>query len=412
MDKRPIDNSKKRKGLFVMAAVFAVTLLGIWWAQKLYTTPTEAISVEKAAEMSISEEYTAPPDLEIAAPIYGDDVNAYDTGINDDAAELKLEIESFDPLADVEVASEEDVDTSPQQENAEVTPDTEIVQVDFDTYDSGAENDQDTDIIYDEITDDDVDVLKQQAIPPSYSPELDNLGDNLTVQAVLTAAKSAVISGSMDGVILSMPYDNGEKFRDGDVLVEYRCDYERARVAEIEARFRLSRRQVQALGRLQQSNTSSEVEYLTAVEQNEQNRALLEQAQAVERRCTIRAPFDGRVMDKEANEYEASRSGRVLMQIGSTEPLQAELLIPSEWLKWINIGTPVTVYVNESGLRYAASVIRIHGEVDPVSRTAHIVARLNDYQEELLPGMSGRATFNRGDLSIFSGFLGMNLGGR
>lgn len=415
MDNKPQNSTKKRKNFFIIAAVFGVTLLGVWWTQKLYTSPSlNDIATSDSAELSIISDYTTPPNLEIA-PAASSAVE--DTAEQAEMSDFDRQIQAI--VAATDIDAEDGVDTSIQDDasydmsaedvNAQTsTPNAEgddVVEVDFNT-----SSDDDADIT-EKANADNLNITTQNSLPPSYSPELDILGDNLTVQAVLTATKTAVISGSMDGVILSMPFENGAKFNEGDVLVEYRCDFERARVAEMQARFRLSRRQVEALDRLQRSNTSSEVEYLSAVEQNEQNRALLEQAQAVERRCTIFAPFDGRVMDKEANEYEASRSGRVLMQIGSTEPLRAELLIPSDWLKWVNINTPVSIYVNESGRNYSGKVISIHGEIDPVSRTAHVVVQLDGYQEELLPGMSGRATFQKGDLSIFSGFLGLNLGG-
>lgn len=239
---------------------------------------------------------------------------------------------------------------------------------------------------------------------------LDAEGDgNFVVQSVLSAAQSAVISGRMDGLITQMPFNSGDVFKAGDVLVKYECEYEKARVKEIQSRIRVSNRRLEALSRLRDGGTASDVEYLSAVEENKQNKALLEQAQSVEEKCTITAPFDGRVLDKQASAFEAARSGRVLMRVGSLEPLEAELLIPSLWLRWINVGTPVSVYINESNKTYEASIVRIHGEVDPVSRTAHVVAKMDEYKEELLPGMSGSARFDKLDLDVSFGFLGMNL---
>lgn len=229
------------------------------------------------------------------------------------------------------------------------------------------------------------------------------------VQSVLSAAQSAVISGQMDGVITQIPFKSGDVFAAGDVLVRYECSYENARISEIKSRLRVAERRLEALSRLRENKTASDVEYLAAVEDKKQTTALLKQANAIAERCIIYAPFDGRVLERKASAFEASKSGRALMRIGSLEPLEAELLIPSLWLRWINVGTPVSIYVNESDAVYSASIVRIHGEVDPVSRTAHVVAKIDEYQEELLPGMSGNATFDKLDLDISFGFLGMNF---
>ena len=107
--------------------------------------------------------------------------------------------------------------------------------------------------------------------------------------------------------------------------------------------------------------------------------------------CTIRAGFDGRVTNRLANPGEYTRTDRVLMEVASREPLQAEFLVPSKWLRWIDVGAPLNITITETGNTYEAEIIRIYGEVDPVSQSIQVVARLKDYNDRLLPGMSGQA---------------------
>ena len=52
----------------------------------------------------------------------------------------------------------------------------------------------------------------------------------------------------------------------------------------------------------------------------------------------------------------------------------------------------VDLHITESGKTYSAKITRIHGQVDPVTKTVQAVAELDEYQEELLPGMSGLAS--------------------
>jgi len=56
-------------------------------------------------------------------------------------------------------------------------------------------------------------------------------------------------------------------------------------------------------------------------------------------------------------------------------------------------------------------IINVFGEVDPVSQSIQVVAEMEKYHEELLPGMSGRATFTRNTIEEGSskGFLGLKL---
>lgn len=245
--------------------------------------------------------------------------------------------------------------------------------------------------------------------PPSEVPnEVDE--EDLVVQTVLTPFKNVVISATLDGVLEKLPFESGDMFKKGDVLVKYKCDFESAKVRESEARVRSSNRQLTAFQRLKKLDNVSEVEFVSMSETNKQERALLDQAKARLDMCTIVAPFDGRVQKKMASNYEGTKSGRVLMEISSSDPLQAELLVPSVWLRWINIGTDVNIYVVESDTSYSAEVIRIHGEVDPITQSVRVVAQIGSYEEELLPGMSGTATFQSKVTTNGIGFMGLKIG--
>ena len=82
-------------------------------------------------------------------------------------------------------------------------------------------------------------------------------------------------------------------------------------------------------------------------------------------------------------------------------------MIPSKWLRWVDVGAPLEIIVNETGRSYQAAVTRIYGEVDPVSQSIQIVAKLDPYQDPLLPGMSGVATLDIDAIRAagISGFL-------
>lgn len=229
-------------------------------------------------------------------------------------------------------------------------------------------------------------------IPPAANTAVVQNGEH-QVQAVLVAKNIAVISSTLDGRILKMPFQNGDTFNKGDLLVEYDCGGDVARLREVEARHRLSQSQLQAYKQLQDMQVASKIELVQAEENNAQAVAQIEQINNRLSYCKIRAPFAGRVVNKTASNHEFVQTGRVLMELASKEPLQAEFLIPSIWLRWLNVGTPLQIYVAESDKYYNARISRIHGEVDPVSQSVQVDAELESYSEVLLPGMSGKATF-------------------
>lgn len=257
-------------------------------------------------------------------------------------------------------------------------------------------------------------VDEDQAAVPMMGDGSEGAGDvqsdrSYEVQAVLSAKRRAVISGTMDGVLEELPFENGDVFKKGDVLAQYICDYEVAKVREVEARFRASERRIDAYKRLKTQDVVADIEYVSVKEEHEQLKALIEQAKSREKACSIKAPFDGRVTDRLVSNYEVVKSGRVMMEISSMEPLQAELLVPSLWLRWLNVGAPLYLDVHETGKRYPADIVRIHGQVDPVTQTVRVVAEIADYEEELLPGMTGSAVFKNPKKYDLEGFLGMKI---
>lgn len=237
--------------------------------------------------------------------------------------------------------------------------------------------------------------------------------DEYKVQAVLSAKRRAVLASGMDARIIKFNFKNGDVFKEGDVLIEYDCAVDQARLREAQSRQRLTQVQLEAYEKLHDLKSISDVEYVVAKENNEQNIAMVDQIRGRIRYCKVIAPFNGRVTNKMASQYEFVQTGRVLMDISSREALQAEFLVPSKWLRWLNIGTPLHIYIGESDHSYAAKIVAVHGEVDPVSQSVQVVAEMEQYHEELLPGMSGQATF---DLSVTKvhpnqGFIGFVLNG-
>ena len=244
----------------------------------------------------------------------------------------------------------------------------------------------------------------QQEMDPVYEAD-----QAYEVQAVLSAKRKAVISGAMDGVLKKVPFENGDLFKKGDILAQYICDFEAAKVREIQARLRASARKIDAFQRLKTQDAVADVEYISVKEEHEQLKAVLQQSVARRKFCSIKAPFDGRVTDKLVSNHEAVKSGRVMMEISSLEPLQAELLIPSMWLRWLNTGASLHLRIHETGKDYDAEIIGIHGQVDPVTQTVRVVAEISEYEEELLPGMTGKAIFQEPRNRDMDGFLGVKV---
>lgn len=218
--------------------------------------------------------------------------------------------------------------------------------------------------------------------------------DMLTIDAILTPQTFTVISSSQDGRIADVPLDNGDSFKKDDILVKYDCADLEAEAEMAGLQKDLTKKKAADTNQLFKLDIISDVERLNSETEDKQADAKLKIYKARLDACTIRAAFDGHVTKRLANTGEYTRTDRVLMEVASDEPLQAEFLAPSKWLRWVNVGAPVTIAINETEKTYTAKVTRVYGAIDPVSQSIQMRATLDNYSDILLPGMSGKITLS------------------
>ena len=216
----------------------------------------------------------------------------------------------------------------------------------------------------------------------------------ITAEAVLVPRQVTVISSSQDGRIANVLVDNGDSFKKGDILIAYDCADLRAEADIVEMQSGLTRKKANGSNALFKLDLISDIDRLSLEVEDKQTSAKRKVYEARMQDCDIRALFDGRVTKRLSNPGEYTRTDRVLLEVASSDPLRAEFLLPSKWLRWINIGAPVTIKLGETDRNYTAKIDRLHGEVDPVSQSIQIVATLDPYEDRLLPGMSGQATLD------------------
>ena len=113
-------------------------------------------------------------------------------------------------------------------------------------------------------------------------------------------------------------------------------------------------------------------------------------SKAVVEKCTVSAPFSGRVAEQKVREQQFAQLGQPLLDIIDDSVLELEFLVPSSWLRWLRVGSNLQVQIDETRKNYPARFIRIGARVDPVSQSIKVVASINGKFPELMAGMSGR----------------------
>lgn len=235
------------------------------------------------------------------------------------------------------------------------------------------------------------------AIVPGQQPAPDAAANpaawpDIRVQVV--SRTSTTISAPMSGQLDSFPLRDGDSFQKGEVLARFVCAEQQGALAHARAVLEEKRQVLATNSRLHQLGTGSGLDYHVAQAQVAEAAADVQTATALVDACTVKAPFAGRVGGVTAHDYQYLGVGAPLLDILEDRALQLELIVPSRWLVWLKPGTDFSVSIDETGHTYQARLTRLSGRVDAVSQSIKAYATLVAPAPDLLPGMSGHASFN------------------
>ncbi|SEI88070.1 RND family efflux transporter, MFP subunit [Frateuria terrea] len=213
------------------------------------------------------------------------------------------------------------------------------------------------------------------------------------IRTQLAAQHDVEISSEVAAKIARLPLKEGDAFAKGGLLVAFDCGLYQAQLAKAEATAEAARREQDVTAKLAALHSAGAMDVVQAKARAKEAAADAAYMRTTVDKCTIRAPFAGRVAKREAAPFEYVTPGKPLLEILATGALEVKLIVPSKWLAWLRPGAKFTVHVDELGTDYPAQVARLGANIDPVSQTVGVSGRILDAHAELLPGMSGWASF-------------------
>lgn len=222
---------------------------------------------------------------------------------------------------------------------------------------------------------------------PSAAPE---------IRVQIRARQHATLSAEMAGKIVELPFRDGESFKKGDRLVGFDCAAQRARQDQAAAAAQAASRKREVSGKLNQLNSISQLEMATAESAEAQAKAELALTGVMVQRCTITAPYDGRVADVQVQRYAFAAEGAPLLTVYDSSQYDIEMIVPSSWLSWLKPGNSFRLRIDETGSEHPAEITRLSGAVDPVSQSIRVYGRIKGATDMLRPGMSGSAVLTPG----------------
>jgi RND family efflux transporter MFP subunit len=213
------------------------------------------------------------------------------------------------------------------------------------------------------------------------------------IRTQFAARETAVVSSELNAKIARLPLKEGDAFRAGQTLVAFDCSLFESQLRKAEASHEAARKLLAVNQRLAELNSAGRLEVEQAEAKVKESAAEAAYVRATVAKCSIGAPFAGRVAKRLATASEFATPGKPLLEIVDSGPPELQLIVPSRWLARLKVGSTFTVSVDELGQSFPAKVVRLGARIDPVSQSVAITGQIVGQHPGLLPGMSGWASF-------------------
>ncbi len=233
-----------------------------------------------------------------------------------------------------------------------------------------------------------------------------DLEDRVTAVGEIVATHHAELAAEIDGRVTELVIEEGAAVEAGQSILlldparrRLELDRAEARVAEEEAQVENDRRRLARQRELSAQKIASESsldEAETALRLAEAKLTAARAALGVERRAlreaTVRAPFDGLVVERKVSLGEYVRMGEPLVEIVSLDPIEVEFRVAEVDSSFVRLGQDVDVTVAPYPDRvFHATVTVISPTIDRHSRTLRVKAALDNTERLLRPGLFARA---------------------
>jgi membrane fusion protein (multidrug efflux system) len=229
------------------------------------------------------------------------------------------------------------------------------------------------------------------APPPSVivaEVRLVDFVDRVEALGTLRANESVRLTASVTEIVSAIHFDDGDRVREGKVLVEMTSAEEHALLEEAEARVAEARRQYHRVKSLESQGTEAKSLLDQRRREWETARARLAAIESRLQDRLIRAPFGGVVGLRDISPGALVEPGDLITTLDDDSVMKLDFSVPSTYLAALKPGLGVVARTRAYGERdFSGQVSSVASRVDPVTRAVLVRAMLPNPGRILKPGM-------------------------
>jgi membrane fusion protein, multidrug efflux system len=214
------------------------------------------------------------------------------------------------------------------------------------------------------------------------------ISDTVALVGQLEPEESVVLKPEISAVVQEVFFEDGDRVKSGQVLLQMRDGEERAHLREAAAQLTLAEDEYSRTKQLAAKKTVSASELDRATATAEAARARRDLAEVELARMTIRAPFDGFLGAREVSPGDRVSKTTPLVRIDAVDRLRLRFTVPELALTAMRVGSTVGVSVAPfPGETFSGQVYFVAPTLDPTSRRLELKAWIANDDHRLRPGL-------------------------
>lgn len=231
-------------------------------------------------------------------------------------------------------------------------------------------------------------------MPVEIAPvAVQNVADKFEAVGTIEAIEAITVVAEIDAAVIKLPFREGEEIKRGELIAQLddsQLAAEVARAEALRAQSQATYDRVKAVVEQQAGAPQDLDDAAAALKVAEANLAL---AKARFAKTRIVAPFDGIIGARQVSIGAFLRAGQAITDLANIDAIRVNFSAPERFLSRLSRGAEVTVSTTAyPGYELKGTIIVIEPVLDSATRSARIVARVDNPGRKFRAGMSANVS--------------------
>jgi membrane fusion protein (multidrug efflux system) len=220
-----------------------------------------------------------------------------------------------------------------------------------------------------------------------------SVADKFEAVGTIEAIEEITVVSEIDAAVVNLPFEEGTQIKRGELIAQLDDNQLAAEVNRTDALFTQSQATYNRVKTIVDQKAGTPQDLDDALASLKVAEAYLKLAKARLNKTRIVAPFDGLVGSRKVSVGSFLRTGDAITELANLNEIRVNFSASERFLSQLKKGADVIVTSPVyPGHQVTGRIIAIEPIIDPDTRTARIVARVQNPGQKFRPGMSANVS--------------------